>query len=219
MPIINIDEESYDKLYKFIDKSFFIQLFQKIKYRTIFPILLLAKRDKSIIDIGCAKGNFLRFLKSHGFSNLSGLDIKNCLYEDLLNNVTFYEKSICTEQFDLNTKFDNVIVQNMLHHVPVDKLETTAVNLSNLLKEGGILFIHEPNMGSIIGRFMHQYFLKFYPELQKATMKEKNEQFAFCAAWPNFIKNLKDKGIIPMKESNYSFYKVFIGRKLYRKNL
>lgn len=213
MAIKNIDDEKYEDLYVAIDSNFLVRLFQAIKLRTIFPVYRLAKKNSSCVDIGCAKGNFLHTLQNKGYSNLTGLDLKNVLYPSLQKTIQFYQASICEKNLKIQRRFENVFVQAMLHHLPADSLEITAENISHLLEKDGYLYIYEPNMVSLVGKFFYFYFLRIFPELYRATLAEKPEQLAFCKAWPGFIAKLEKSGIERIKLSDFLFYKIYVGRK------
>lgn len=213
MAIKNIDDKQYEELYSSIDRDFFIRLFQAVKYRTIVPILCSASVNSHVLDVGCAKGAFLHFLLKQGFKNLSGLDLKNTLYPQLRNSVTFYQASIADPNLELATQFNAVTVSCMLHHLSAGELDVVARNVAKCLKPGGRLYIYEPNIVSLVGKLFYFYFLRLWPSLYKATIRENEEQIAFCKAWPTFINTLESLGITTEKLSGKLFYLAFVGIK------
>ena len=209
MPIANIDDKRFEELYSaVVDRNRCVQLFQDLKYRFILP--LPRDRQASLIDVGCAKGNFLRNLARRGYTDLSGLDLDNALYPDVAARVAFYRESLTTPGLDLGRRFRHVFVQCMLHHLPVASLTDAARNIARLCEPGGTLFIYEPNMASPVGRLFYFTFLRLFPAMHRNAMEEKDAQMAFCKGWGGFRRSLEALGFRPRRVSDWSFYKCYV---------
>ncbi len=101
---------------------------------------------KSVLDVGCARGNLGRLLKSKGASCVTGTDISD--------NALLEAKKVLDETYsfdleeewpaDLKAKnFDLIVMAEVLEHVfdPVKVLKKAR----GLLKEGGFVIITTPN--------------------------------------------------------------------------
>lgn len=114
----------------------------ELYYSAILPYITM---ESEIIDVGCGNGNFLKFLKDKGYSNLYGLDPSESSINELKQNGI---KGIVGSVYDeipdkFRNRYDIVILSGVLEHLlfPDICLE----NIINLIKKNGVLYIVVPN--------------------------------------------------------------------------
>jgi len=110
----------------------------------------------SILDVGCAVGGFLDFLKEKGFSSLYGVDMIEAYVEKARRNNYVIElgRAECLP-FGSNV-FDTLIIEQVLEHLvnPVVAFREAA----RVLKQGGVLCIGVPDAA----RYSDSYYYDFY---------------------------------------------------------
>lgn len=96
---------------------------------------------KSILDIGCAKGEFLYYLQSqYQFAEYCGLDYSEILIKEAkshLKSMQFYVDS--AETFSLNKQFDVITILGLIYYF--DDLEKLIKNVSKHLIKNGKLYM------------------------------------------------------------------------------
>jgi 2-polyprenyl-3-methyl-5-hydroxy-6-metoxy-1,4-benzoquinol methylase len=112
-----------------------------------------ADREAPIIDLGCGWGGFLNYLKSEGYTDLSGVDnsaqqvdIAHCLglpkvevgdaFEVLRRNQNHYA---CISAF------------NLLEHLSKEDILPFLTAVLEALKPGGVFLLEIPNANSLFG--------------------------------------------------------------------
>lgn len=133
----------------------------------------------AILDVGCAVGGFMDFLKEKGFSKLYGVDITEAYVEKarLKKEYVIEHGSAESLPFD-NGIFDGVVIEQVLEH-----LVNPAVALreaGRVLKKGGVLCIGVPDAA----RYSDFYFYDYYWLL----LREHIQHFDI-----NSLKQLADK--------------------------
>lgn len=109
----------------------------------------LIGRNQYILDIGCAKGEIMAYLRDFN-NNIIGLDIdeksvKLCLSRGLKAYCCDIEKEDIPAEFGL---FDVVLMAEVLEHL-IDPLMVLRNKVYPLLKFGGSLVISTPNLAYI----------------------------------------------------------------------
>ena len=112
------------------------------RYGTLFyTISPYIKKDSRILDIGCATGGFLQYLKVLGFNNLYGIEpIKSYVNNAIFENV--YEGDVYSIPSDDNS-FDIVILDQVLEHL--SDLKLAMKEIKRVLDKGGICYIGVPD--------------------------------------------------------------------------
>jgi 2-polyprenyl-3-methyl-5-hydroxy-6-metoxy-1,4-benzoquinol methylase len=105
-------------------------------------ILEHKSKDASVIDFGCGKGDFLKYLKSNGFKNLTGVD----LAENKDNLINYIKKDIW--ELNPNKTFDAVTSFAVIEHF--EKTDTFLNKLDSFVKRGGLLVIMTVDSQSIL---------------------------------------------------------------------
>mgnify|MGYP001025652012 CR=1 FL=1 len=112
-------------------------------------------KQSSIVDLGCGMGHFLYFLKKNGYKNHFGADIsQECV--DFCRKKKLAKK---TQLFSLNAeeflkkgqqKFDIVIMNDLIEHIPKKKILTLLDLTGKKLKRKGKLIIKTINCANPI---------------------------------------------------------------------
>jgi|APSaa5957512535_1039671.scaffolds.fasta_scaffold01894_6 2-polyprenyl-3-methyl-5-hydroxy-6-metoxy-1,4-benzoquinol methylase len=113
--------------------------------------------DKSVLDIGCGNGNFLKFINSLSVKAY-GIEPDSASRKVATKNSNC---KVCSDTTQLNKlKFDTIVMNNVIEHIadPIDFL----IKLRPLLKKGGSVVIRTPNANSRL----HKYFNKFWRGLE-----------------------------------------------------
>lgn len=115
------------------------------------PLLADLPRDARILEIGCGSGELLAFLKHHGFSNASGIDIS-------AEQVALaQQRGVAVEQGDLfealqQAECEAIIAVDVLEHFTRDELVRLSQMLYRALIPGGRLLIQTANGAGLFPR-------------------------------------------------------------------
>ena len=104
---------------------------------------------KSILELGCGNGYWLRLLARAG-ANVTGIDLaENQIkaaksWDDPMTNKIDYRVGDVSQELDLQNKFDVVFFEHVLLEIPEKTALYDAVqNAANALKEGGSLIVSD----------------------------------------------------------------------------
>ena len=115
------------------------------------------RKDVAILDIGCGYGTQLYALSKLGFSNLHGIEIARELYEiaaERLGTLAHLERIDAFTYLGRHVdRFDLVILQDVLEHIPREKCPKLLELIKKSLKLGGVLTIRVPNMSSLLASY------------------------------------------------------------------
>ncbi len=109
---------------KIYNKNFYKNLNESLESaRIIAPLILKILKVKSVLDVGCGKGGFLRAFKEKGVEDIKGIE-----GEWVNNETTFIPKKyiMChnlEKPLNINRKFDLVISTEVAEHLPRDLAE------------------------------------------------------------------------------------------------
>jgi len=103
-------------------------------------------KNKKILDLGCGQGYFLDFLKKHGFSDYSGIDIDKDLVA-LCKQKS--HSAICDDAFDFfektKDKYDVVVLNDVLEHFKKAEGIALLKLVNGRMQKNGIIIIRVPN--------------------------------------------------------------------------
>lgn len=118
-------------------------------YEKNYGRFLLNKKAK-ILDIGCGAGHFLYFLKSRGYDDISAIDISESQVEYCKDKID--NRVICVDAFEHLKKYrdtyDVLVLNDVLEHIPKDRLKDFVALLNSSLKIGGMVLVTTPNLGN-----------------------------------------------------------------------
>lgn len=111
---------------------------------------------RKILDYGCGDGRFgFYFKKRTGGRNLIGSDISK---EGLVLCSKLYDETHLTDGVTLpDKKFDFIILNSVLEHVPLNKWDYIFSEINKKLEIGGSLFIIFPNINSPLRKFTKRW--------------------------------------------------------------
>ena len=126
-------------------------------YQRILPRWLPADRNAAIYEIACGPGIMLRYLKRHGYSNISGSDFSLCQI-DLAKAAglsVIRADSIHELESHTDSKWDCLIAIDFIEHLPKDVLLSFLGLAFRKLKPDGSLILRTPNGDSpFVGRHL-----------------------------------------------------------------
>ncbi|QTA81899.1 SAM-dependent methyltransferase [Desulfonema limicola] len=115
-------------------------------------------RDAKILDLGCGIGQCLYYLDRQGFKNIKGIDISPSQIEAagkmLLGiNIELVEDSIKYLE-DNAEKFDVIVMNDVLEHIPPDQLIPITRAMYAALKKRGTVIVKTINSAYPLGSFL-----------------------------------------------------------------
>lgn len=100
----------------------------------IVPVIIDLTNPKSVIDVGCGLGTFIKVFKESGIDEIVGLDGAWCNKDLLFNNIDpseFIEIDL-RYPIKLNKRFDLVVCLEVAEHLPPDRADSFVADLISL---------------------------------------------------------------------------------------
>jgi 2-polyprenyl-3-methyl-5-hydroxy-6-metoxy-1,4-benzoquinol methylase len=117
-------------------------LFSLTRYAEMYDLLsTYINKDSRILDVGCALGGFLKFLKDKGIKNVYGIDVIE-EYVELADDKNITIGSVYDLPFEDNS-FDVIILEQVMEHLA--DLKTPIGEIRRVLTDDGVLFVGVPN--------------------------------------------------------------------------
>ena len=115
-------------------------------YSTFLPTDL----DAKILDIGCGAGHFLYYLKKKGYRHFLGIDLAPGQIDFCKNNITPNVELADAIEFlaDKSNSYDVISSNDVIEHIPKEKIITFLEMIYGSLKYDGILLLKLPNMSN-----------------------------------------------------------------------
>jgi SAM-dependent methyltransferase len=109
--------------------------------------------NENHVELGCANGHFLRFLKEQGAVDITGIDISS----DLLSKITVPNIKRINGGLDkiAPDSVDNLYLFNILEHIPDP--QGTLDHAARIMKPESSLIIEVPLAGYISSRFKNRW--------------------------------------------------------------
>jgi 2-polyprenyl-3-methyl-5-hydroxy-6-metoxy-1,4-benzoquinol methylase len=136
-------------------------LYQNVRNYTIRRKLKMIqgfKKEGTLLDIGCATGEFLNYCKTKNWE-VTGIEPDETARQNAIKN---YSLNIREEAFLKNIpsdSFDVITMWHVLEHVP--QLNERIAQLQKLLRPGGTLFIAVPNANSHDAKLYGSYWAAY----------------------------------------------------------
>ncbi len=129
------------------------------KYEFSYSHLLPQAPDSAILDIGCAGGKFLHYLKKKGYTNFQGIDLHEEAIEqcrrDVTENVSMADAFAFTA--DHRESFDVIVCNHVIEHLSREQSQELLNACFRSLRSGGRLIIATPNaLTTFVGYAMYR---------------------------------------------------------------
>ena len=114
-----------------------------VRYEQLYKFILpYIKENSRILDVGCAMGGFLKFLKNkRNYTNLYGIEPIEAYVKES-NNKNIKVGNIYSIPFEDNS-FDVIILDQVLEHLP--DLKSALKEIRRVLDKGGLCYIGVPD--------------------------------------------------------------------------
>ena len=120
-----------------------LKLWYNEKY---LPLFKGYARNVPLLDLGCGQGFMLRYLKSAGFTNLTGIDISGEQVERAKVNGFNAIQADAFSYLRLNEdQFEIIVAIDMVEHFKKEELYELLTLIYGALKPGGIFVLQTPN--------------------------------------------------------------------------
>jgi 2-polyprenyl-3-methyl-5-hydroxy-6-metoxy-1,4-benzoquinol methylase len=146
-----------------------LKLWYNEKY---LPLLKNRKQDVPILDLGCGQGFMLKYLRSVGFTNLTGIDISeeqveiaqehgfNALHTDAF---TFLKEHI--------NQYEVIVAIDIIEHFNKEELLELLTLIHQSLKPGGLFIIQTPNGDGLLPNYVIYGDLTHFTILSPLSLK------------------------------------------------
>jgi|ERR1035437_2358486 2-polyprenyl-3-methyl-5-hydroxy-6-metoxy-1,4-benzoquinol methylase len=102
--------------------------------RQIVPVVIDLINPKSVIDVGCGLGTFIKVFKESGINEIVGIDGSWCNKDLLFKNIKpseFIEKDLL-QPINLDKYFDLVVCLEVAEHLPPERADSFVADLVSL---------------------------------------------------------------------------------------
>lgn len=140
----------YSRINRFDRKEY-----ERVKkaYEANYEKFLPQDKNSNVLDVGCGTGFFLYYLKKKGYKNYYGIDISKDQIDYCRQEVT--ENVVQTDAFgflkDKIEEYDVIVMNDLLEHIPKEKLIDFLRLVRKALRAHGIAIIRVPNMANPFG--------------------------------------------------------------------
>lgn len=170
---------NYQKEY---GKSYFEQFIAPQKteknknFQAYLKLILAKKRNiKSVLDLGCGEGEFLKICSENNIKDLAGVDISEYAITKArkIKNAKITKVNLEKQPLSYkNAKFDLVVAIDIVEHVI--NTDFLFSEIFRVLKNNGLLFITTENHGSSFDKIFSPFFPRHsgHINLQKSSYWE-----------------------------------------------
>ncbi|PLX28274.1 hypothetical protein C0581_02970 [Candidatus Parcubacteria bacterium] len=136
-------------------KKIYVRIFSLSKFFKAQPFLFSVK-NMSVCDIGCGVGNFLTKMRDKNWSvegvEPSSFAVDVCETKNIKVQKMFFDR----ERVVRHRKVDLVTLNQVLEHLSDSHMALD--NVSDTLKQGGVLYINTPNHDSFVAKLFKTYW-------------------------------------------------------------
>ncbi len=166
-------------------------------------------KNKSILDIGCFAGSFLKQLPKNEFNSQIGVDIldQQISYANSNHGTEYREFKLIQNFFDIqqnfkSAQFDYVTLIEVIEHLTHDQIRAMMENISHVLKPGGTFILTTPNYLSVwpFLEFLLNHISDISYEEQHIT---KFTYFSFSSKLSKIYPKLNDEFEVEFKTTTH----------------
>lgn len=127
----------------------------KASYKTwkwYYSSILPENKSAKIVDMGCGSGGFMYWLRSLGYSDVTGVDLslENCEQATHLG-IDGIVNSDIMQFLAGNRRYDVVIMRDVLEHLNKNEILAALSAVHQALNPGGMLILQVPNSEGLFG--------------------------------------------------------------------
>ena len=122
--------------------------------RSVIARYLPQDRSSRIVDLACGSGAYLHYLRSSGYTNISGVDVspEQIGLAHLLGIHNAECRDLLSELSEMDSdSIDAVLAIDILEHLKNDELFDVVDEIFRVLKKGGLCVAHVPNAEGLYG--------------------------------------------------------------------
>lgn len=151
-------------------------------YRSIFGTRLPTDREAKIVDVGCAAGQFIEWLRVDlGYKNVHGIE-KDERLASFASSHGIDDIEVCDlMKWNPPEKCDCLILKDVLEHMPSGQQIESLRLLSNHLRPGGSLIIRVPNAGSTFAAHHRYIDVTHFRSYSEYSLRSELEQAGFVS--------------------------------------
>ncbi len=149
VPTLEELEKFYSEKY-LSGKDSHVDLLQRVRQKPFKQVkeLLMQQhitKEEPILDVGCAYGAFLQYMKEQRFTNLTGVDLSRQAIKYIAENLKLNARQGTLQQSSFaDGQFAAVTMNDTFEHLP-DFVETLR-EVRRILRPEGLFFVRLPNM-------------------------------------------------------------------------
>lgn len=126
---------------------------QRLTFYTPFiQSLLLETPNPVALDLGCGRGEWLKFIKTLGIDDMLGIDLDEQMLEAARKqSLNVIEGNALTFLADApDNKYDLITAFHFVEHIDFSSLQELVSNLFRVLKPNGLIILETPNAENLV---------------------------------------------------------------------
>jgi SAM-dependent methyltransferase len=211
-----IDEQSLNQFYTkdnfyYTESSFGTGGNDLSRYATYITYLKPYIHHESImVDVGCGKGHFVKYLIDNGFKNASGVELDTKMVEVAADQgIPVYEGSAFKLSFNTDP-IDLLIYTHVFEHL--QDLDDAVQQANKYLKKDGLLFIEVPNASKYSNARVFDFF---WLSIAEHINHFSSYYLELLLEWHGYEIVTTSETIIPYNNPSYGYPSL---KMLFRKN-
>lgn len=163
------------------------RLVNHVNFRLRFDYVeKIVDSKNAFLDVGCALGHALEVAQERGWKEISGIDCSEFCVRTLQER-GYRVSSLSLQQLAQEPqRFDFIMMSDVIEHFadPQQQLEAAF----ELLKPGGVLFVHTPNASSFTAKLLKRNWFHFKPGEHLVYYSKKGLETALVRAGFSEVK-------------------------------